>query len=499
MDVQKFGILKYRTRRCEGFGNLQSMCDDSVMAESMYWYDYETTGIDAARDRVLQFAGVRTDMELNVISEPLDIFCKPADDVIPSPDAILVTKIKMSEVMNKGLTETAFIERILAEFSVPGTCVAGFNSLRFDDEFTRNALYRNFLDPYAREWQGGNSRWDVIDLFRMAQALRPDGFVWPSNEQGDPTFRLEKLTAANGIGHESAHDAVSDVLATIDVTRKLRAAQPKLFDFLFESRNKKRVTAQLYPLGKQPIIHVSSMYPAARNCIAIILPICVHPTNPNGVICFDLTEKPDALIDTGPDELHRLMFSRNEELQEGETRMPLKTIHINRCPAIAPVSTIKGQQQRLGLDLELCMAHLRQLQTASGIVEKIQDAVSLGTFENHEDPDLMLYQGDFFSSSDKQVMAEIRQSSPQDLASFQGHFQDSRLPEMLFRFRARNFPTLLKEAELAAWDDYRKSLWQGKAAKNAVFTRISELEAAGRAEPCLDDLKAYVTALTSWL
>ena len=220
------------------------MCDDPIMADSIYWYDYETTGIDPARDRVLQFAGVRTDMDLNVISEPLDLFCKPGDDVLPSPDAILVTGIKMSEVLDKGLTETKFIEKILAEFTVSGTCVAGFNSLRFDDEFTRNTLYRNFLDPYAREWQGGNSRWDVIDLFRMAQALRPQGYVWPRNEQDVPTFRLEKLTEVNGIGHESAHDAVSDVLATIDVTRKLRQAQPKLYDFLFELRNKKKVTSQ---------------------------------------------------------------------------------------------------------------------------------------------------------------------------------------------------------------------------------------------------------------
>ena len=300
-----------------GFGSATRMCDDPIMADSIYWYDYETTGIDPARDRVLQFAGVRTDMDLNVISKPLDLFCKPGDDVLPSPDAILVTGIKMSEVLDKGLTETKFIERILAEFTVSGTCVAGFNSLRFDDEFTRNTLYRNFLDPYAREWQGGNSRWDVIDLFRMAQALRPEGFVWPRNEQDVPTFRLEKLTEVNGIGHESAHDAVSDVLATIDVTRKLRQAQPKLYDFLFELRNKKKVTSQLYPLGKQPVIHISSMYPAAKNCIAIILPICAHPTNPNGVICFDLSQTPDTLLKAGPNELHRLMFSRKEDLAEG--------------------------------------------------------------------------------------------------------------------------------------------------------------------------------------
>jgi len=482
-----------------GFGSGGWVCDDSAMAESMYWYDYETTGTDPARDRVLQFAGVRTDMDLNVISEPLDLFCKPGNDVLPSPDAILVTGIKMSEVLEKGLTETKFIEQILTEFSVPGTCVAGFNSLRFDDEFTRNTLYRNFLDPYAREWQGGNSRWDVIDLFRMAQALRPDGFTWPRNELDVPTFRLEKLTEANGIGHEDAHDAVSDVLATINVTRKLRDAQPKLYDFLFESRNKKRVTAQLYPLGKQPVVHISSMYPAANNCIAIILPICVHPTNPNGVLCFDLSETPAALLKSGPDELHRLMFSRKEELAEGEVRIPLKTIHINRCPAIAPISTLKGQEARLGLDLEKCMEHLRQIQTASGVVEKIQDAISQGSFEQHDDPDLMLYQGEFFSASDKQVMADLRQASPVDLTRFGRSFQDSRLPEMLFRYRARNFPSQLDEVEQGIWNEYRRSMWRGDTARQEILDRISVLEAEGRGCAALDDLDSYVKDVTAWL
>ena len=482
-----------------GFGSATRMCDDPIMADSIYWYDYETTGIDPARDRVLQFAGVRTDMDLNVISEPLDLFCKPGDDVLPSPDAILVTGIKMSEVLEKGLSETKFIEKILSEFAVPGTCVTGFNSLRFDDEFTRNTLYRNFLDPYAREWQGGNSRWDVIDLFRMAQALRPEGFVWPRNEQDVPTFRLEKLTEVNGIGHESAHDAVSDVLATIDVTRKLRQAQPKLYDFLFELRNKKKVTSQLYPLGKQPILHISSMYPAAKNCIAVILPICVHPTNPNGVLCFDLSESPDTLLKAGPNELHRLMFSRKEDLAEHETRIALKTIHINRCPAIAPISTAKGQETRLGLDLEKCMKHLRQLQTASGVVEKIQDAISQGSFEHQDDPDLMLYQGEFFSASDKQVMAELRQSAPFDLASFNDAFQDRRLPEMLFRYRARNFHSELDPSEQGRWKDYRRSIWQGDTAREGVLDRIAVLKAEGRGEAALDDLEQYIAAVTDWL
>ena len=188
-----------------------------------------------------------------------------------------------------------------------------------------------------------------------------------------------------------------------------------------------------------------------------------------------------------------------EDLAEGETRIALKTLHINRCPAIAPIATVKGQETRLGLDMEKCMAHLRQLQTASGVVEKIQDAISQGGFEQHDDPDLMLYQGEFFSASDKQVMTELRNSAPVDLMRFSQSFQDNRLPEMLTRYRTRNFPSELDKVEQESWNDYRMSVWQGDTARRRVLDRISALKSEGRGEAALDDLEQYVFAVTDWL
>ena len=135
------------------------------MPESLYWYDFETTGTDPVVDRPLQFAGIRTDLELREIAEPQNFFCRPGNDCLPNPDAMLVTGIRMSAVRESGLSERAFADRVLKDFSQPQTCVVGFNSIRFDDEFTRQMLYRNLHDPYAREWRSGNSRWDVIDLF----------------------------------------------------------------------------------------------------------------------------------------------------------------------------------------------------------------------------------------------------------------------------------------------------------------------------------------------
>ncbi len=476
------------------------MCDDSRMAETIYWYDLETTGIDPARDRAIQFAGIRTDLDLNVLGEPVNLFCYPGDDVVPSPDAIAVTGINMSDLQREGLRETDFIAAILAEFSQPGTCVAGFNSIRFDDEFTRNTLYRNFLDPYAREWQGGSSRWDVIDLFRMAQALRPEGFHWPERAPGIPSFRLEQLTQANQVGHANAHDAVADVMATIDVTRKLRQAQGKLYDYLFNLRRKGPVRDQLYPLGKSAIVHVSSMYPAQRGCLAVVLPLCVHPTNPNGIICFDLTEDPEELIRLGPDELYRRVFSARQVLEEeGVSRIPLKTIHVNRCPAIAPMSTLSGQEQRLGLDVAQCLLHMRQLQRASGIVEKISEAFARNEFPIIDDPDLMLYQGGFFGAADKALMREVRLAAPEDLSRFSGKFQDVRLDEMLFRYRCRNFPEFLSPAERQRWDAWRWKRWgEGQQLLDAE-ARIEAVQQVQGDQACLTDLQGYLRNLKAGL
>jgi len=465
------------------------------MSDSIYWYDFETTGTDPARDRAIQFAGVRTDSDLNVISEPLNLFCMPGDDTVPDPEAILVTGISFDELKREGIDEASFCRQIHSEFARRETCVAGYNSIRFDDEFTRNIFYRNFYDPYAREWQAGNSRWDVIDFFRMAHALRPQGFEWPVNEEGVVTFRLEMLTQANGIGHEAAHDAVSDVLATINVTKKLRLAQPKLYSYLFALRRKQEVIRQLYPLGKTAVIHISSMYPAKQACLSIVLPLCVHPTNANGVVCFDLSKDPQALIDLDSRELHRRIFTRAQDLGEDVERIPLKTIHINRCPAVAPLATLKGQADRLGVQIDKCLQNQKRLQRCAGIVEKIAEVFSQNNFEQTDNPDLMLYQGDFFSASDKDVMSEIQQSPAENLATFAARFQDPRLPEMLFRYRARNFRETLTPDESQRWNAFRRLSFNENTSPDQRLAEIQALRDSGRGESCLDELESYLCEL----
>jgi exodeoxyribonuclease I len=444
------------------------------------WHDYETWGSDTRRDRACQFAGVRTDTDLNEIGAPRVVYCRPATDLLPHPDACLITGITPQLAERKGLIEAEFAAVINAELSVPGTCAVGYNSMRFDEEVTRNLLYRNLRDPYAREWRNGNSRWDLIDALRLAHALRPDGLEWPSREDGTASFKLEHLTAANGIAHGQAHDALADVRATIELARRLRRAQPKLFDYALTLRDKHRVR-ELLDRGA-PLLHVSARYPAARGCIAPILPLCAHPTNGNGVICVDLRAPPELLLDLSADELRTRLFTPARERPDDVERVPLKTIHINRAPVLAPMKTLAPDAAaRWSIDPDTVAEHARRLREAKASIEDKVRAVHRAPEEPAEtDPDLMIYSGGFFSDADRRAMDEIHRLRPEELANHSPRFEDSRLSEMLLRYRARNWPETLSPEEREDWDLFRLARLTDPAAGGSIVIeqfeqRLSEL------------------------
>ncbi len=420
---------------------------------TLYWHDYETSGIDPQKDRPVQFAGIRTDNDFNIIDEPFVVYGKLPADILPHPDSCVITGITPQLLEQKGVCEAEFIRLIHEQIAQPNTCTLGYNSLRFDDEFTRNSLYRNFYDPYAREWQNGNSRWDLIDVVRAARALRPDGIQWPLNDGGRPSFRLEQLSKANGISHEAAHDALSDVYATIGLAKLVKQAQPKLYQFLWRHRVKSEALNLLQLGSFNPVVHVSGKYPTVTNCLAIVLPVCKHPTNGNGVIVYDLSIDPEPMLSLSVEDIKNRLFIATENLPEGEARIPLKTVHVNKCPVLAPVSVIRPDDaRRLEIDLTICHAHIEKIKKAGGLSEKLS-AVFGGIADSEQDidPDLAIYRGGFFSDADKQTMAKIRGLSPGQLAKAIFNFTDRRLPEMLFRYRARNYPETLNPDEIQKW------------------------------------------------
>ena len=434
---------------------------------SFFIYDYESFGINPASDRPAQFAGIRTDADFNIIGEPIMLYCKQTNDYLPAPEAVMVTGITPQECNEKGIPEPEFAAKILAEFSQPNTCVMGYNNIRYDDEMTRYTFYRNFIDPYEYSWKNGNSRWDLLDLVRACYALRPEGINWAYDDDGMPSFRLEKLTKANGIEHENAHDAMADVYATIAMAKLIKEKQPKLFQFFFEHRGKKEIEKLLDTAEMTPLVHVSGMLGNYRGNCAWVAPLAWHPTNQNAVIVCDLSGDIDNLLSKSAVDLRQDLYTKKSELEErGVSSVPLKLVHINKCPILAPAKTLLSENAaRLGIDRQQCLDNLAKLRQSLDIREKVIEIFSEEReFEPSDNVETELYNG-FFSNADKNNMAILRDLPPEKLAEHGLAFEDKRIPELLFHYRARHFYKTLNRAEQIKWQKYRQRKLEQSAVK----------------------------------
>lgn len=475
-----------------------------MSTHTFLWHDYETFGAKTRRDRPAQFAAIRTDAQLNEVGEPLMLYCQPSNDYLPDPVSCLITGITPQIAWERGVSEREFAARIEAEMARPGTIGVGYNTIRFDDEITRFMFWRNLIDPYAREWQNQCGRWDLLDVVRMVYALRPEGIVWPTKEDGSYSFKLEDLSRANGLLHEAAHDALSDVRATIALARLVRQHHPKLFDFALGLHKKDRVAAELrLPATAQtarPFLHVSGMFPAERGCLAVMWPLASHPTNKNEIIAWDLAHDPRELATLGADALRLRLFTRAADLPEGVARLPIKTVHLNKSPmVVGNVNTLTpALAQRWGIDMDLALEHAqmaRDLPDMSAIWAAVfTRPPEEGTAAVDVEQDLY---GGFVGNNDRRRLNELRAMSGEQLAHARTGFDDPRLSELLWRYRARNFPASLSPEEATRWEAHRAACLLdgagGARTLEQLFTEIDQLSetADERAEGILGALYDY--------
>ena len=447
------------------------------------WHDYETFGANVRRDRPAQFAAIRTDAQLREIGEPLMLYCQPANDYLPDPQSCLITGIVPQLCLDKGIPEYQFAARIEQELGLPGTIGVGYNTIRFDDEITRFMFWRSLIDPYAREWQNDCGRWDLLDVVRTAYALRPEGIQWPVKEDGRASFKLGDLSAANGLLHESAHDALSDVRATLGLARLLRDRQPRLFEFCLGLRKKDRVAAELgLPTTAQaarPFLHISGMFPAERGCLAVMWPLATHPTNKNELIAWDLAYAPDELASLNAGEIRQRLFTAAADLPAGVSRLPLKTVHLNKSPMVmGSLKTLSpATAEKWGIDMGLAAQHAaiaRDLPDMSAI----WPAVFARPPEPAPDVDEDLY-GGFIGQADRRRLNQLRGLAPDKLAAARNSFDDRRLDELVFRYRARNFAAGLSADEQTLWNEHRAArLFDGAGGArtvDALFNQIDSL------------------------
>ena len=471
------------------------------MTHTFLWHDYETFGAQPRRDRPAQFAAIRTDANLNEVGDPIMLYCQPAPDFLPDPVSCLITGITPQQCLERGVPEHQFAATVEAAFSQPGTIGVGYNTIRFDDEVTRFLFWRNLIDPYAREWQNQCGRWDLLDVVRMTYALRPEGIAWPTKEDGKPSFKLEHLAKANGLLHEAAHDALSDVRATIALARLIRDRQPKLFDFCFGLHKKDKVASEMglhiAPRQRPPFLHVTGMFPAERGCIGLVWPLATHPTNKNEVLVWDCSYDPAELFALDADTIRLRMFTRSADLPEGMTRLPIKSIHINKSPMlVANLKTLTpALAERWGLDLQqgaVFAAACAAGPDMSAIWDQVYQRESGGAADVDED----LY-GGFVGNADRRKLESLRLEKPERLATARPSFDDVRLGELFFRYRARNFPATLSAAEMEQWEQHRAArLFDGEAGARTIeqlFAEVDQLqeEADERAEEILGALYDY--------
>ena len=482
-------------------------------AASLLWHDYETFGANPAHDFPAQFAAIRTNHALEVIGEPISFHCQPPPDYLPHPIACLITGITPQFCLAQGLSEREFTARIHFEMAAANTTTLGYNSMRFDDEVTRQLFWRNFFPAYAREFQHGNARFDLIDVMRMAYALRPEGLHWPSVE-GKPSFKLELLAQANALSHRSAHDALSDVEALIALARKLKTAQPKLWDYAFSLRRKAAVIELIDYTSSEPLVHVSQRFSAERGCLALWLPICAHPGRANEIIGLDLSAPVDSLLQLDADEIAERIFVRQADLPEGENRIAVKTLHLNRAPMLAKLSVLRSANlTRLALHdgadspFAVQLTRAKQVRAAPEVANKLRaafarnDAQKTASQPTTRHIDTALYAG-FLADSDANLLARVRAAEPSAFAAIAGQFRDARMPELLARYQARQFPETLSTDLQRKWQTHCRN-WLSDGAPMTKSRYLEEI-AAARLSPLasgkqdvLDALVAYGEQLTA--
>lgn len=465
------------------------------MSASFFFYDLETSGIDSKRDRIMQFAGQRTDMDLNPIGEPLNLLVALTGEVLPQPGALLVTGITPQQTKDEGYTEAEFLKIVCEEVLTPDTIIIGYNNIKFDDEFMRCTFFRNYYDAYEWQLQQGRSRWDFLDVVRLTRALRPDGITWPFDANGVQTNRLEHLSAANGLKHEHAHDALSDVYALIGIAKLIKEKQPKLYDYLLKNKDKNAVQDIVNQPGK-PFVHTAYVYPKEFLHTTVVTNIA-EGRYKGSYYVYDLRYDPTPWIDMSADELRKHCQLAADDRADDHQFIPVRELKCNQCPAVAPYEVLRADtaaQERIGIDLAVVRRHLAVLQQHPDFGQRVTKALER-EFEKDEDCECQLYDG-FIPDGDKAKMAAVRQADAATLRGFDPGFTDKRLQQLLVRYKARNYPASLTDAERAEWEAYR-----AERLKKALPQFIADLQQAAqeRTDPAeqyvIEELRLYAESV----
>lgn len=467
---------------------------------TFFFYDLETSGFSARYDRIMQFAGQRTNDELELIGQPVNLLVKLTDDILPSPGAVLTTHITPQMTVADGISEADFCRYFLEQVATPDTTILGYNSTRFDDEFIRHTLWRNFRDPYQWAWAEGRDRWDLLDVTRLVRALRPEGINWPTKRVAETdqlitTVNLVDMAKCNGFENDNAHDALADVKALINLARLLRRSQPTMWRYLLDHHDKHSVLNIITPGQPKPFVYASGRYSSSYQKTTVATVIAEGRT-PNSYLVWDLRYDPVDFTSLSEAEiLGNLTADRATRRQDDFVPIPIKELSINKCPAVAPLGVLDAASEtRINLSRAEVMRHYHQLNSQAGLVKRLTKVwCKRPAFPPASDVEGKLYDS-FTPKSDQAKIRLVAAADSAGLADLHPNFTDERLDELLFRYKARQYPTSLSEAEEERWRKFRRVKLERELP--AYLSELSKLASSPAADQfILEELQLWAESI----
>ena len=411
-------------------------------------YDVETTGLTKGFDQIVQFAALRTDSALK-ITDQFQIRCRLMPHVIPAPEAMRVTGLRIEQLLDTSLPShygmVTEVQRILTSW-----CPAlflGYNSLSFDEEFLRQVFYQCLYRPYLTNTRG-SARADVLNLCRVTAALRLDVLKPAIDEDGRPIFKLKALAEANGIATPLSHNAVADVSTTLALCQLISNRAPEIWSQFLRFSQKASVESFITEEDAFLVSETFGNHHRAR----VVTPIGRHSERAIRYYCLDVVADLDTLRGMSDDQLISLC--------KGAAR-PIVTIRTNAAPTLWALYDAT-QEQLAPFDGEAeILQRVAQVREDAPFLERLRKAAQVAEPSYSLSPHVeeQLYEGGFPLRKDETLMECFHAAPWEQRVELVREFSDARYRCLAVRLIYLERPDLLAtEHRRDADEDVRRRL-----------------------------------------
>ena len=266
---------------------------------NLVFYDFETCSSNVSYGQIIQAAAVLVNDDF----QELDRYegrCKLSPGIIPEAMALIVNKTTPKILKETNLSHYQMVRQMMEKFNKwKNSIFIGYNSINFDEEFLRRTLFKNLDYPYLTV-TNGNERADLFGLARASHLYYPNCIKTPISDKNNPVFKLDKLAPMNGIKHNDAHSAISDVLATVELAKLLSKTAPNVWKASLMTTNKDK-TLQII---KNELMFCTDFFYYGKSFPYVLTFVCEHPQW-GYPMCFDLKLDPKYYFNLSTDQLKK--------------------------------------------------------------------------------------------------------------------------------------------------------------------------------------------------